>query len=172
MTERSEGTKYESTKGLTVVQVAALIRADIKAAVAAGELPEGKYSVRTQVYSGGASLSVRFIVPSIRLFNAAHLAWEAENAHSWIGNAPAGARDRDSAEARELTSKLEVLVDAYNYRQTDWTADYCNCRFFARVEADHAWEGERRAMEREAATTPREVEEPAQVQWLAAMGAL
>ena len=48
MTTRTYGSRYDETKRLTPTEVARLIRADIKAAVAEGRLPAETYSVRTR----------------------------------------------------------------------------------------------------------------------------
>ena len=66
MYERSYGTKYQEfhtdANGERVyrsaAEIAKAIRADIKAAVKAGELPKARYSVKSDSYTGGSSVDV------------------------------------------------------------------------------------------------------------------
>lgn len=173
MTTKTCGAKYESTKALTTVQVAALVRKDIKAAVASGELPAGTYSVRTQTYSLGSSIDIRWIVPTIRVFNAAHLRWEVANPFASFSTAPQEAKQIASAEAASVEAKLEAILATYNRVEVDFASDYHNVRFHWSVDPNQDWEIARREMELEAATAAPEVEPaPSQAQWLNAMGAL
>ena len=57
------GSKY--TAGLDIAQIARLVRIDIKAAIADGALPVGKYSVRVSRYSIGQSLNLTATVPGV-----------------------------------------------------------------------------------------------------------
>lgn len=72
MYERSYGAKYD--KNLSTTQIAALVREEIKAAVKAGTLPAGKYSVRSQSYSGGSSIDVRISGLTGQVFEPEYLA--------------------------------------------------------------------------------------------------
>src|SRR6266571_4510193 len=60
MYERAYGTKYDTK--LTTTQIAALVRAEIKAAqkeLAPGGFPRGlKFSVRSSYFSGGSSIDI------------------------------------------------------------------------------------------------------------------
>ena len=172
------GTKYEATKDLTTTQVAALVRADIKAAVAAGELPKGAYGVRTRRSSMSSAIDIVFAYQGADLFNAENLAWQAENPHAWIGNAPANVRERYSAEAQRTVAKLNEILFAYNYDGSDIASDYFNVRFYSHVSPKSAWESERREAETlrvRAIEVSREMFEAvevvsAQESWLDAMG--
>lgn len=115
MYEKTYGAKYEQTKGLRRVEIAKLIRADIKAAVAAGELPKVSYSVRAS--GGGNSIHVR-------------IAWKARP----VGDRPA--IERYTAETRALRSAVEQIVEAYNYDCSDLQSDYFDVRFYGSVDIE------------------------------------
>lgn len=146
--ERIYGPKYHATKDLTKVQVAALIRADIKAAVAARELPPLVYSVKTHLYSGGGSIDVR-----VRGFEA------PRKGPRFPVVAPAFARGetdgrsgtdyRLTPEARLILEKLKAMMDAYNYDGSDIQTDYFDVRFYG--DASFDWREEQAQRERLAA---------------------
>ncbi len=176
------GEKYAATKGASRVELAKLIRADIKAAVAAGELPKAKYSVVCQSYSGGGSINVRIAdvaKPGFVLANAARVVWDAENPHAGLCGCPSEAMARYSPEALEVSKKVERIMGAYNYDGSDIQSDYFNVRFYGHAEYDYRWadaktEAESAAIlaERAAARAPKAPELNAQEQYLAAMGAV
>lgn len=144
----SIGSKYETTKGLRTVQVAALIRADIKAAVAAGELPAGKYSVRTRGSSLHSAIDVTFhLVGDVDVFSRANILWRDANPHAWIGSAPVAARELHSCDVVSTTKKLEEIVNAYNRDDSDIQTDYFDRRFYEHIGPCSDWESERREIE-------------------------
>jgi hypothetical protein len=121
------GSKYEATKGLDISAVAKLVRADIKAAIVAGEIPAGTVcSVRCERYSGGQSLSIYVtgFVGSARIddeamvdvarSNGVPMPWLTRVAYNTIG-------------------ALESIRAAYNYDRSDIQSDYFNVRFYGSV---------------------------------------
>lgn len=137
------GSKYEATRDLRLVEIAKLIRADIKAAVKAGDLPAGKYSVRCR---RATSIDIDFAA-DIDLFNPARLEWDEENPHSPLCLAPLAAFHVYSEEARETIATLERIAGDYNYDHSDSMVDYFNCRFYRSVTPAGEWRTARREAE-------------------------
>ena len=188
MYETTYGTKYEATKGLSRVEIAKLIRADIKAAVKAGTLPAAKYSVTCQSYAGGGSINIKVAdvtKEGFVLHNEARLRWDLENPHAGLYNCPANVRDLYSPEAVELKKTLEGIMAAYNYDGSDIQSDYFNVRFYGGAEFDWRWadaqkelqllriKGEQVAADLGLEAAPAANDgESSQAEWLGALGAL
>lgn len=185
MSTISYGTKYAATKDLNRVEIAKLIRADIKAAVANGSLPKASYSVKTESYAGGGSINVRIAnveKPGFVLANADRIRWDHENPHAGLCGCPSEARWLYSGDARELLRAVDAIMGAYNYDGSDIQSDYFNVRFYGHAEFSHAWADERIASEKPAilgtVTEPapaNDVAAPemsAQESYLEAMGAI
>lgn len=158
------GEKYAATKDLSRVEIAKLIRADIKAAVASGALPAAKYRVWTESYSGGSSIDVEIGAFWIaNLFNPERLEREANN----LGVC---GHDRYSAAAMRVIGAVRSIVAAYNYDGSDIASDYFHVRFYSSVDFDGGWETARREMETEAIVGQKPEPVPAQIGWLESMG--
>ena len=81
MTETVYGSKYKS--GRDVKEIAKLVRTDIRAAVAAGELPKAKYAVNISRFAGGCSLRVSVNEIAVPILNEerARLDWSEPHVH-------------------------------------------------------------------------------------------
>jgi hypothetical protein len=113
--ETQYGAKYEATRNWTKAQIAQGFRDDVKAAIAAGELPKGlKLSVKTR--RGGA------IDVHIREVPGMTTPW-----------AP-GHDGSVTEEAARIHGKLKALLWAYNYDGSDIMTDYFHVRFYGDVE--------------------------------------
>ena len=124
------GSKYEATKGLDIAEVAKLVRADIKAAVASGELPEGSVaSVRIQRFAGGKSITAVLAIPGVVRLSPE----ETEAGRSNRVPKPWLTRVAYNAEAA-----VERIVEAYNYDRSDSQSDSFNVRFYAHVSVEGA----------------------------------
>lgn len=122
-THRHTGSKYESVKNSDPAEVAALIRADIKAEVKAGRLPKATYSVRLSRYAGGRSIDVR----ASRFPFAVHVeGWEAARdagvKKAWL-----------SRDAYAVEVALTAIVDAYRRAVSHGQSDYYECNFHGDV---------------------------------------
>jgi hypothetical protein len=128
------GSKYEATKTLSRPQVAALIRKDLVAATKAGDLPKGaKYRVTC---SRGRGIDVRITPPDgVLILNPDYIAENLRN--------PRGAT-RDYPRYREAAivwrDRVHLLVNAYNYDDSDPSTEYFNVRFYEDVQFAHAAE--------------------------------
>lgn len=148
MSAISYGSKY--VKGLSTKAIAALVRADIKAALKTGGLPRGKYSVRTSYGTTTSSISVSIsevmftdgeTEETLDVFNPERLRADRDQPHvfcptPWMSDA-----------ARDLTTTIERMVEAYNFDGSDSQSDCFHVNFYAHVDFDHDWQRARRAIE-------------------------
>jgi hypothetical protein len=138
-----------------IKEIAKCVRADIKAAIAAGKLPAFKVSVSISRFSGGHSLSVyvKGVPAGYAVLNAKNVAWSQENRHLCAHfHAPEDCRNRNSDEAVAHTKVLEQIVGQYNWDDSDIQSDYFHVNFYAHV--GFHWElerTERESLERAAA---------------------
>jgi hypothetical protein len=138
MYERSYGEKYQGYA--SAADIAKLIRADIKAAIASGQLPGSvkNYSVRSRSYSGGQAIDIRAkeldgmyqwcegIIPGSE---DGHFARSCGNV--WCS---AGGQYRDSehaklhriktVEGQRVLDVLQGFWDAYNHNGSEIQVDY------------------------------------------------
>jgi len=119
-----EGSKYQATKDESRTQLAARIRADIKAAVKAGTLPRASYSVRTRNYSGGGSIDVT-------IDELPFCTWRIVEDVSF--GRSHGMTVKATAEAEAVRAAVREIVAAYNYDRSDIMTDYFNVRFHSDV---------------------------------------
>lgn len=103
--ERITGDRYSSDRDIT--EIAKLVRADIKAAVAARELPapSKRPSVRVSRYAGGQSLDIEFL-PIMEM---------------------------SPNRREEVVVKLRAITDRYNFNYSDSMCDYFNVNFYCHV---------------------------------------
>jgi hypothetical protein len=170
-TDISYGEKYAATKNLSQVEVAKLIRSDIKAGVKAGTLPKAKYSVTCDSYSGGCSIYIRVsAVEGIPVYNADRLVFEHQDPHAYCDMA---------LYSVEMVGALKALDDihaSYNFDGSDTQSDYFHVRFYGR--ASLTFDPAVRAAELAAALgvvspgVPANETAPAQNDYLAYLGAV
>lgn len=124
------GSKYETTRNLSIVDVAKLVRADIKAAEKAGKLPKGiKVAVRTQKYSGGCSLDVEIqAAPGLMICNPERVKFDRDFPHGYTK------LPLLSEGASAVRDAVEALVSAYNYNDSDTLTDYFSYKFAGSVQ--------------------------------------
>jgi len=118
---KSEGNKYQTTRDLDVTAIAKLVRADIKALKIAGL----KCSVTIERYSGGQSIHVRVVSADVQVWTNEFL--KANPHHHFEG-------DRYTPEASELLARLESVLQAYNFDNSDTMTDYFHVRFYGNAE--------------------------------------
>ncbi len=125
------GSKYD--RALRTPDIAKRFREDLKAAIAAKEIPKITCSVRSQRFAGGSSITVEVtaIPTTLRLLGQEYL---QELQHAGSGTL------RYTAEARDLLSKLEAMLAAYNFDGSDTMSDYFYVNFYAHVNFDHRLE--------------------------------
>jgi hypothetical protein len=142
---RSYGGKYADTKGLSLTDIAKLIRAEVKLArkVAKmtakpgavkiadpiGDAPaEVKISVRTQYYSGGGSIDVRIRdIPQ-------EWGWTEVPDDSFYDHRP---RRIATPALKAFAKAIKDVMSSYNYDGSDAMTDYFDVRFYGHVSDDH-----------------------------------
>ncbi len=133
----SFGEKYEATKNLSRVEIAKLIRADIKAAqlLPASDprsLPRG---MKVSVRSPDRSINVVIVEFPGRVLNPAAVLMH-EVLPSVFQEIP-----RHSKEAARCLGVIEAIKEAYNYDRSDIQTDYFDVRFYG--SEGFAWELEK-----------------------------
>lgn len=127
---RGEGAKYDSSLG--VVEIAKRIRADIKAAIAAGTIPAIKTSVRISRYSMGRSIDVTITEAPFEVLNPA---WtEACKAGACVWDLDGISKYTD--EATRVFEVVRQIRDDYNYDRSDSMTDYYDVNFGGSVSFD------------------------------------
>lgn len=129
MSERAYGKRYNEAK--SVKEVAALVRAEIKAAIKSGELPKLKASVRYKTFSGGCSIDVNLSELGIPIYNPARLLADRDDPHTFVPGL-----NWMSDEAGAVVKKVEAMLASYNHDGSDSMTDYFDVRFYGHVDID------------------------------------
>lgn len=128
MYEKTYGSKYDAN--LSVKEIAAIVRGEIKAAVKAGTLPKGKYSVRKEHHN---SIRVE-IAPEGEVFDARYLADEDYIRGPMIMDGDKMIRpSRYVPVVAAAVKTVEAMLWAYNYDGSDIQSDYFNVNFYSNV---------------------------------------
>ena len=127
--ENSTGTKYAATKDMDIKDIAKLIRADIKASIKAGQIPDGKYAVKISRYSMGQSLDVSISDVDIQIYNVEKIYAEdrRENTDGLYIY---------SEEGRAILSAVQGIIDSYNFDKSKMIEDYHHQKFYGHVTYD------------------------------------
>jgi hypothetical protein len=133
--EKVYGPKYEASKNLAGgVEIAKLVRADIKAAVKAGTLPKGKYSVKSDF----KSIDVKVSDLNITVYSEAAL---TSPGRVYV-------YELYSERMAAALKTLREIHGAYNYDGSDLASDYFNVRYYGDVSLDWKWAEEKLASEK------------------------
>jgi hypothetical protein len=130
-------------------EVAKRIRADVSEAVRAKKLPKGSYSVKTDKYSMGSSISIVASKLPFPVLNPA--AFRLEKGSSHVAFDRDRFRSRYTSEAEAVLAALNAIVDAYHWDRSDPVSDYHNERFGRDVRLDDEGEWKRINAEKVAA---------------------
>lgn len=119
--------------GRNIADAAKLVRADIKAAIAAGLLPAGlKTSVRIDRYSMGQSLNVKITAcPGVVVASVARVRFDLEHPRDFTR------LPLLSAEATRIVETIRAIVAAYNYDRSDAMYDHFDVSFYGSVDFEH-----------------------------------
>lgn len=139
---RHYGSRYDMAK--TVDEIPALIRSEIKAAVARGELPRGKYSVRKRRSTHSWAIDVSISDLGIPLLNPERLAADRDDPNTYR---PEYHCPRYTPEATAVRKAVEAICDSFNHDGSDSQTDYFDVRFYGSVDFNHEWEAARRVSE-------------------------
>jgi hypothetical protein len=134
----AEGTKYRATESLPLVDVAKLIRADIKEAIRAGMLPAGlTTSVRVRHHS---SIDIAVTAAPFEVLSRAHLL-----VHEVLPHVHAPRISRYTPLTLCALERLEDIADAYNFDRSEIESDYFNVRFYGHPSVSYLLEAQARA---------------------------
>lgn len=126
------GAKYD--KNLSTKDIAARYRQDIKAAIKAGELPQGlKVSVRYESFAGGSAIRVHVTACPFRVMNPERVIADIENPHEFK---PEHQLPVHTPEAKALEKKLDAMLQAYNFDGSDIMTDYFHVKFYGNAGWD------------------------------------
>lgn len=136
MARAAEGSKYRATESLSLVEVAKLIRVDVKTAIAAGTLPRG-LAVSVRVRHSSIDLSIT--AAPFELLSRAHvLAVDVlPDIHTRIS--------RYTPLTLCALDRLEDIANAYNFDRSEPETDYFNVRFYGHPSVSYVLEGQARA---------------------------
>lgn len=139
------GAKYDATKSLSTVEIAKRIRSDVKAAIAAGRLPQGlKVSVRSDSFSGGTSIDLRItaLPASFAIMSPRYVKWCHENVQeARYGRSPFRHEEIYTSEFAQLLKSLKAIHSAYNRNNSDAMSDYFDVAYYGDAGID--WQLER-----------------------------
>ncbi len=119
--------KAEKGEGLDTAEIAKAIREEIKVAVKSGGLPKAKYSVKTDRYSMGSSITVEASKLPFRTLNPD--AYRVDPGANWITFDSSRFRSRFTPQAQEVERKLNAIVNSYHWDRSDASTDYYDERF-------------------------------------------
>lgn len=139
MNERTTGSKYDAK--LSKTEIAKRIRADIKAAIAAGELPKGiKVGVRTKYFAGGSSIDLTITEFPGAVLNPAHVYANELSVFE------SRCRMLYTLEVRKALATLDAIMGAYNYDGSDSQFDHFDVNFYGHVSVRCAQTAAERAV--------------------------
>ncbi|NJN64278.1 MAG: hypothetical protein HC882_04955 [Acidobacteria bacterium] len=128
------GAKFD--RNLSTKEIAARIRAEIKADTSKGRLPAGlRVSVRYESFAGGSAIRVHVtqVPDGFRILNAERVAFEREHPSEWTD------LPRYTAEASALLAAVSVYAKAYHRDNSDLQSDYFDVNFYG-GDASFSWE--------------------------------
>jgi hypothetical protein len=147
--QRLYGDKYD--RDLDGPGIAKAIRQDIKAAVKAGELPEGVYSVRFRWATHSYAIDVEAKhLPGVAVLNAERIRWDAQR--GTMHDLPSQCCEIHNERGKGILKTLEAIMWAYNHDGSDTQSDYWDVNFYGHAKI--AWEFEKAERERIVAGLP------------------
>lgn len=134
MYERAYGDKYHAAKDLSTVEIAKLIRKDIKEHIEKGCLPEGKYNVRSKYFAGGSSIHVY-------VSNLEHVVYNDEYLYAVNNKLPVREWPRScyTELAKNVLKTVERIANQYNYDGSEVQVDYFDVNFYFSADFDWQW---------------------------------
>ena len=128
------GNKYEETHTLTTTDIAKLVRADIKAAVKAGTLPVGIYSVRTRYASMMSAIDVTIKKINCDVLNPARVYVQTDTPEDFEAISK---HEIYTPEYKAVVEIMTAILTAYNRKDIDSQSDLHNVRFYESVKASY-----------------------------------
>jgi len=134
-TSDRRGVAYDSSRDLSLAELAARMREDIRTAIAAGLLPAG-IGISVRMRQGKAiDFIVRALPVGFKIYDPDYLRWESTHqCEDWVPYLG----DRFSAEWLEVKEVLEAVRAAYNRCFTDSSLNFFAMRFFGEITLERA----------------------------------
>jgi len=130
---------------LPITEIAARVRGEIKEAQKAGDIPEGKISVKVSKYAGGCSLTIRCLDLAGNMFDVSRLWHQIANPTDFFRSEDYRALPDTTPLCEAVREKLNAIVAPYHMDKSDVMSDYFNCNFYLHV---YVQSGEQCAAER------------------------
>jgi len=129
------GTKYDPSLG--VAEIAKKVRAEIKTAIASGDLPAFKCSVRIARFSGGQALrvTIKGIPKDFPIWGSPGIKKSLQIEESFGTSHEDGSLSKEMAEALD---KLEAIRGAYGHHEGDTQRDYQYSSYYGGVSIHHS----------------------------------
>jgi hypothetical protein len=123
-------------------EIAAFIRADVKAAQKARTLPAGKISVCMRSFSGGSAIDVRVVSLPVVMFNKHRHAAIAKH-RDFYSRPEFHSLPVYTPEGQRIMNVLNAIVSKYHVDKSDTMSDYFDVNFYKSVEAHEQERNER-----------------------------
>lgn len=120
-----EGSNYPAVKNLSVVEIAKLIRAELKY-----KFPQYKFSVSSELFAGGCAINA-YIKGGLdsSIFTPEFKDWLKNDGHNPL---PRGHHEYNE-KTLALIKTIEAIVNKYNYDDSDSQIDYFSTNFYSHV---------------------------------------
>lgn len=131
------GSKHYATSKLDVAEIAKLVRKDISQAIKLGALAKGtKVSVRIERYSMGCSLSARITSFNGPVYRGEYVRATANFTDFFNDEARQICQNggRYTGEFNSALERIEAIVAAYHYDNSDSMSDYYSVNFSMSVD--------------------------------------
>lgn len=145
----TKGSKYD--RSLNIVEIAKLVRGEIKAAIKSGAMPACKVSVRSDKNS--LRVEVTEVPAGFVICSPERVRHERDYPYE-----PSYSRGRFTPEAQAVREMLQSFMDAYNRDNSDIMTDYFDVNFYGHAEFN--WELEAADKARTLASFEAPVAEP------------
>lgn len=142
-----EGSNYQKSKDLSVVEIGKLIKQEFKK-----EFPEIKLSVKSQVYSGGCSIHAYITEFSGQIFSEEYLEYRTDpdailnyELFSDYCDRKVLSPVRFTPEVLKTLDRLEEIGNSFNFDDSDSQTDYFSNSFYYHSGMD--WKLEKEKLE-------------------------
>jgi hypothetical protein len=116
------GSEYERTRHLSLVEICKLARTELRE-----RLPNCKFSVTQEVFSGGGSIRVVLMSAPFEAIRDEKIRYTSVN-HMWMDN-----QTHLTDEAIALLKEVVKIFNKYNYDDSDGMIDYFSTKFYLSV---------------------------------------
>lgn len=123
-----EGGKYQEVKSLTTKDIAKLIRQELKE-----QFPDCKFSVTTDYFSGGSSITVALMQAPFEAFTEEGKKKNKDGYHQ-VNEYYIEEDSYLTEQAKKTLQKAQQVMQQYNYSDCDGMIDYFNVNYYTHLE--------------------------------------